>query len=49
VLYELNPLPGLKDLLNNENMTTFALFPKAVEDIVNSRFKKANRDKEVSL
>lgn len=49
MLCELNPLPRLKDLLSNENMTTLALSHKAVEDMVNSRLKKANRDKEVSL
>ncbi|MDB9899436.1 MAG: hypothetical protein C7M88_08335 [Candidatus Arcticimaribacter sp.] len=40
MVYELNPLPGLKDLLKNENMTTLALFPKVVEDMVNSRLKR---------
>ena len=49
MLYELNPLPRLKDLINNENMTTLALFRKAEENTVNSKLKKANRDNEVSL
>jgi len=39
----------IKRLSKQRKHDNITLFSKAIEDMVNSRLKRANRDKEVSL